>query len=52
MAIKASASFDPKSFLGEGRGIVKYRKNQIVFSQSEPLEAVFYILDDQPQIRS
>jgi len=43
---RASASFDPKSFLakvGEGRSIGKYRKDQIVFSQGEPADAVFYI---------
>ena len=46
MAIKASAPFDVKSFLakvGDGRSIAKYRKNQIVFSQGEPADAVFYI---------
>ena len=46
MAIKASPSFDPKAFLakvGEGRSIVKYRKDQTVFSQGEPADAVFYI---------
>ena len=46
MAIKASPSFDPKAFLakvGEGRTIVKYRKDQPVFSQGEPADAVFYI---------
>jgi len=43
---KASTSFDPTSFLakvGEGRSIGTYRKNQIVFSQGEPADAVFYI---------
>ena len=29
---------------GEGRGIVKVRKNQIVFSQGDPADAVFYVL--------
>lgn len=46
MAIKASASFDPKSFLatvGEGRSIGKYRKNHVVFSQGEAADAVFHI---------
>ena len=46
MAIKESAPFDAKSFLakvGDGRSIGKYRKNQIVFSQGEPADAVFYI---------
>ena len=46
MAVKATPSFDPKAFLakvGEGRSIVKYRKDQTVFSQGEPADAVFYI---------
>src|SRR5437660_7979790 len=46
MAKKRRASFDPKSFLtkvGEGRTIGKYRKDQIVFSQGDPANAVFYI---------
>jgi CRP/FNR family cyclic AMP-dependent transcriptional regulator len=46
MATKSHPSFDPKSFLavvGEGRGIGEYRKDQIVFSQGDPADAVFYI---------
>ena len=46
MAIKPRPSFNPKSFLakiGEGRSIGKYRKEQIVFSQGDPADAVFYI---------
>jgi CRP/FNR family cyclic AMP-dependent transcriptional regulator len=46
MAIKRRRSFDPKSFLakvGEGRTIDKYRKEQIVFSQGDRADAVFYI---------
>jgi CRP/FNR family transcriptional regulator, cyclic AMP receptor protein len=46
MATKRQASFDPKSFLakiGDGRSIGKYRKDQIVFSQGEPADAVFYV---------
>jgi CRP-like cAMP-binding protein len=46
MAIKRRPSFDPKSFLakvGDGRSIGKYRKDQIVFSQGDPADAVFYI---------
>jgi CRP/FNR family cyclic AMP-dependent transcriptional regulator len=45
MATKSRPSFDPKSFLavvGEGRGIGEYRKDQIVFSQGDPADAVFY----------
>src|ERR1700688_651026 len=43
---KGRASFDPKSFLtrvGDGRSLAKYRKGQIVFSQGEVGDAVFYI---------
>lgn len=46
MAIKRRPSFDPKSFLakvGEGRSIGKYRKDQILFSQGDLADAVFYI---------
>jgi CRP/FNR family transcriptional regulator, cyclic AMP receptor protein len=46
MATKRRLSFDPKSFLakvGEGRSISKYRKDQVVFSQGDLADAVFYI---------
>ena len=46
MAIKRQPSFDPKSFLakvGEGRSIEGYHKDQIVFSQGDPADAVFYV---------
>jgi CRP/FNR family transcriptional regulator, cyclic AMP receptor protein len=46
MAIKRRPAFNPKSFLakvGEGRSIDTYRKDQIVFSQGDPADAVFYI---------
>src|SRR3989449_9925629 len=39
-------TFDPKAFLakaGEGKTISKYRKDQIVFSQGQVADAVFYI---------
>jgi len=39
-------SFDPKTFLakvGEGKTIFEYRKDEIVFSQGDPADAVFYI---------
>ena len=46
MAVKRRPAFDPKSFLarvGDGRSIGKYRKDQVVFSQGEIGDAVFYI---------
>ena len=38
--------FDPKDFLakiGDGRTIANYRKNQVVFSQGDAADSVFYI---------
>jgi CRP/FNR family transcriptional regulator, cyclic AMP receptor protein len=46
MAIRPRPSFDPKTFLaiiGDGRSIGKYGKDQIVFSQGDSANAVFYI---------
>ena len=46
MATKRPRTFDPKSFLariGDGRSIGKYRKGEVVFSQGDLADAVFYI---------
>jgi CRP/FNR family cyclic AMP-dependent transcriptional regulator len=46
MAIKRRPKFNPKSFLakvGDGRSIGKYGKGQIVFSQGEAADSVFYV---------
>jgi len=46
MKRKAKPPFDPKEFLAKangGRTIAKYRRNQIVFSQGDPADSVFYI---------
>src|ERR1700686_3026364 len=46
VASKSRPAFDPKSFLakvGDGRSIGKYPKDEIVFSQGDPADAVFYI---------
>jgi CRP/FNR family transcriptional regulator, cyclic AMP receptor protein len=43
---RTKASFDPKIFLakvGEGKTISKYQKDQIIFSQGQVADAVFYI---------
>ena len=43
---RIKASFEPKKFLakvGDGKTILTYGKNQIVFSQGEVADAVFYI---------
>ena len=44
--VRRKAEFDPKTFLanvGEGKTISKFHKNQIVFSQGEVADAVFYV---------
>ena len=46
MAIKRKASFNPKSFLAKvdgGRSIATHRSDEIVFSQGDPADSVFYI---------
>ncbi|HSM39433.1 MAG TPA: Crp/Fnr family transcriptional regulator [Afifellaceae bacterium] len=51
--IKPQASFDPKSFLahvGEGRSIGRYRKDQVIFAQGDPADAVFYIESGEVKI--
>jgi CRP/FNR family transcriptional regulator, cyclic AMP receptor protein len=43
---RRKATFDPKKFLakvGEGKTVTKYEKDEIVFSQGEAADAVFYI---------
>ena len=47
MASKAKPPFNPKVFLAKadgGRTISQYRKNQIIFSQGDQADSVFYIL--------
>ena len=46
MPLKPKQTFSPKAFLakaGEGRSIAEYHKGQVVSSQGEPADAVFYI---------
>ena len=45
--------FDAKSFLamiGEGRSNARYRKSEIVFSQGDPSDAVFYVQAGKVQV--
>src|SRR3990172_11769299 len=47
MKRKSPPRFDLKAFLargGDGRPIVEFRKQQTVFAQGDPADAVFYIL--------
>ncbi len=53
MRSKADPPFDPKVFLATvngGRTISKYRKDQTVFSQGAPANAVFYIQEGKVKI--
>jgi CRP/FNR family transcriptional regulator, cyclic AMP receptor protein len=53
MARKHNPQFDPKLFLakvGVGRSIGKYRKDQTVFSQGDPADAVFYIQSGKAKV--
>src|SRR6202163_3504739 len=46
MKRKGKLPFDPKEFLSKvngGRAISNYRKNQIVYTQGQPADSVFYI---------
>jgi CRP/FNR family transcriptional regulator, cyclic AMP receptor protein len=46
MAVERQPSFDSKTFLAKvrnGQSIGNYRKDQVVFSQGDPADAVFYI---------
>jgi CRP/FNR family cyclic AMP-dependent transcriptional regulator len=39
-------TLDPKTFLaqtGQGRTILEYRKNNVIFAQGDPCDAVFYV---------
>ncbi|HSF10120.1 MAG TPA: Crp/Fnr family transcriptional regulator [Nitrospirales bacterium] len=48
MEPKRRPSFNPKTFLrqvGEGKTILSCKKNQVLFSQGDTAEAVFYILE-------
>jgi CRP/FNR family transcriptional regulator, cyclic AMP receptor protein len=46
VAKKSKPKFDPEAFLAKADGgvnISKYRKGQVVFTQGEPADSVFYI---------
>ncbi len=46
MATNTAPAFDPKAFLatvGHGHTIVSHRKNAVIFAQSAPADAVFFV---------
>jgi CRP-like cAMP-binding protein len=53
MSGKGPSSFDPRAFLArvdEGRNIGRYHKDQVIFSQGDPADAVFYIQRGRVQL--
>jgi CRP-like cAMP-binding protein len=53
MQNKGKHPFDPKEFLAKANGertIVKYRINQIIFSQGDPAGSVFYIHEGKVKV--
>jgi CRP/FNR family transcriptional regulator, cyclic AMP receptor protein len=53
MTTKPRRTFNPKTFLakvGEGRSIGRYGTDQIVFSQGDPADAVFYIQEGKVKL--
>jgi CRP/FNR family transcriptional regulator, cyclic AMP receptor protein len=53
MARKRPASFDPQTFLatvGKGKTILQCRKNQVLFSQGDTADAVFYIQEGKVKL--
>ncbi len=53
MAHKRTVPFNPKTFLaivGSGKTILKSRKKQIIFSQGDPADAVFYIQEGKVKL--
>jgi CRP/FNR family cyclic AMP-dependent transcriptional regulator len=53
MADKTNQAFDPKEFLaqvGEGKTILEFRKDSIVFAQGDAANTVFYILKGRVKV--
>lgn len=53
MATKRQPKFDPRAFLariGDGRSNAEYDKGQVLFSQGEPAEAVFFIQEGEVKV--
>src|ERR1700739_2576902 len=53
MAKKSKPKFDPKAFLAKADGgitISRYGKGQVVFTQGEPADSIFYILEGRIKI--
>ena len=53
MAVNGPPPFDPQTFLpkvGKGGSVGQYHKGQIVFSEGDPADAVFYLLNGKVKV--
>lgn len=53
MAKSLKSTFDPEAFLAKSDGgvtVSKYRKGQVVFTQGDPADSVFYIREGSVKI--
>ncbi len=53
MSTHPQPKFDPKVFLariGDGRSIAEYQTGQVIFSQGEPADAVFFIQEGEVKV--
>jgi CRP-like cAMP-binding protein len=53
MATSTNGEFDPKAFLasvGAGRSITEPRDGEIIFSQGDPADALFYIQEGKVKV--
>ena len=53
MARRVELPFDPKAFLTKangGRSLLRYRKDEIIFSQDDPADAIFYVTEGNVKI--
>ncbi len=53
MARRAELPFDPKAFLTKangGRSLSRFRKDEIIFSQDDPADAIFYVIEGNVKI--
>ena len=53
MATGTNGVFDPKAFLasvGKGRNIIKAREGEVIFSQGDPADALFYLQNGKVKV--
>jgi CRP-like cAMP-binding protein len=53
VAKKSKSEFDPRAFLAKADGgvtVSKYSKGQVIFTQGEPADSVFYIQEGKVKI--